>query len=64
MKSIHHPILIIYSPFTFEKETTKHFFFLKLQCEKEGENAIKHKYFMSKIQVRKKFNDQRLLRKE
>ena len=63
MKSIHHPILIIYSPFTFEKETTKHFF-LKLQCEKEGENAIKHKYFMSKIQVRKKFNDQRLLRKE
>ena len=52
-----------YSPFTFEKETTKHFF-LKLQCEKEGENAIKHKYFMPKIQGRKKFNDQRLLRKE
>ena len=46
------------------KKKQQNIFFLKLQCEKEGENAIKHKYFMSKIQVRKKFNDQRLLRKE
>ena len=46
------------------KKKQQNIFFLKLQCEKEGENAIKHKYFMSKIHVRKKFNDQRLLRKE
>ena len=35
------------------KKKQQNIFFLKLQCEKEGENAIKHKYFMSKIQVRK-----------
>ena len=35
MKSIHHPNLIIYSPFTFEKETTKHFFFWSCNVKKK-----------------------------